>query len=87
MKIEKNAVAGTLESSDIYISVEPAEALELEIDSVVKNQYYDEIERTLQEVLKEFEIESGKISVKDRGALECVIRARMETAIKRGGAC
>lgn len=87
MKIEKNAVAGTLESSDIYISVEPAEVLELEIDSVVKNQYYDEIERTLQEVLKEFEIESGKISVKDRGALECVIRARMETAIKRGGAC
>lgn len=87
MKIEKNAVAGTLESSDIYISVEPAETLTLEIDSVVSNQFYDEIERTLQEVLKEFEIESGKVSVKDRGALECVIRARMETAIKRGGAC
>ncbi|MGI6094191.1 MAG: citrate lyase acyl carrier protein [Lachnospiraceae bacterium] len=87
MKIEKNAVAGTLESSDIYISVEPAETLELEIDSVVSNQYYDEIHRTLQEVLQEYKIESGKVSVKDRGALECVIRARMETAIKRGGAC
>ena len=36
MKILKNAVAGTLESSDLFIQVEPEDTeLILEIDSVV----------------------------------------------------
>jgi len=30
-------------------------------------------------------LELGKIFIKDKGALDCVIRARMETALKRGG--
>ena len=44
MKILKNAVAGTLESSDLFIQIEPDEKeLTLEIDSVVANQYMDAI--------------------------------------------
>ena len=44
MKILKNAVAGTLESSDLFIQIEPDEKeLTLEIDSVVANQYMDSI--------------------------------------------
>ena len=44
MKILKNAVAGTLESSDLFIQVEPEDTeLILEIDSVVANQYMDAI--------------------------------------------
>lgn len=40
MQIEKNAVAGTLESSDALVTVEPAEqGIELEISSSVMNQY------------------------------------------------
>lgn len=87
MKIVKNAVAGTLESSDIFICVEPSEGLEIEIESVVKDQYYHSIYNTVEEVLKEHQVEEGKISVNDRGALDCVIRARLETAVKRGGEC
>lgn len=87
MKIVKNAVAGTLESSDIYISVEPASELEIEIESVVKDQYYQAIYKTVEEVLEEHQVKNGKFNINDRGALDCVIRARLETAVKRGGEC
>ena len=44
MKILKNAVAGTLESSDLFIQIEPDDKeLTLEIDSVVANQHLDSI--------------------------------------------
>ena len=86
MKISKNAVAGTLESSDLFVQIEPDENnLTLEIDSVVANQHMDAIRAAVLETLKEFEVSSGKIFIKDKGALDCVIRARVETALKRGG--
>ena len=86
MKILKNAVAGTLESSDLFIQVEPEDTeLILEIDSVVANQYMDAIRGTVLDTLKEFGVSTGKIFIQDKGALDCVIQARMETALKRGG--
>lgn len=86
MKILKNAVAGTLESSDLFIQIEPDDKeLTLEIDSVVANQHLDSIRVAVVDILNEFEISTGKIYIKDKGALDCVIRARMETALKRGG--
>ena len=86
MKILKNAVAGTLESSDLFVQIEPDENnLTLEIDSVVANQHMDALRAAVLETLKEFEVSSGKIFIKDKGALDCVIRARVETALKRGG--
>lgn len=86
MKILKNAVAGTLESSDLFIQIEPDDKeLTLEIDSVVANQHLDSIWGAVVDTLNEFEISTGKIYIKDKGALDCVIRARMETALKRGG--
>ena len=86
MKILKNAVAGTLESSDLFVQIEPDENnLTLEIDSVVANQHMDAIRAAVLETLKEFEVSSGKIFIKDKGARDGVIRARVETALKRGG--
>ena len=86
MKILKNAVAGTLETSDLLIQIEPDEnQLTLEIDSVVANQYMDSIRAAVLDTLQEFDVTTGKIFIKDKGALDCVIRARMETALKRGG--
>ena len=85
MQIEKNAVAGTLESSDVFVTLEPRdEGLEIEIDSVVKNQFGDAILRTVEDVLAELDVQNAKLSIVDRGALDCVIRARVETAVMRG---
>ena len=85
MNITSIAVAGTLESSDIYVEVEPSDALELNIESVVLSQYGDEIRATILSVLEELGVKSGRISVQDKGAIDCTIRARVETAVRRAG--
>ena len=85
MNITSIAVAGTLESSDIYVEVEPSEELELNIESVVLNQFGEEIRATILSVLDELGVKNGKISVQDKGAIDCTIRARVETAVRRAG--
>ena len=84
MDIIKNASAGTMESSDVYVEIEPADKLQLELESVVQAQFGDEIRAVVQEVLQQCGVEKASVRVVDRGALECVIRARVETAIVRG---
>ena len=84
-KIFHPAQAGTLGSSDVFVSLEPNDqGLEIDIDSVVIKQFGDDILRVVKEVLSEQEITDAKVSIVDRGALECVLRARVETAILRG---
>ena len=85
MNINSIAVAGTLESSDIYVEVEPCDTLELEIESVVLHQFGEEIRATILSVLEELGVTSGRISVQDKGAIDCTIRARVETAVRRAG--
>ena len=83
-EIVKKAWAGTLESSDAYVEVEPAQELTVELQSVVQVQFGDAIEAAVRAVLAECGVEKALVKVMDRGALECVIRARVETALLRG---
>ena len=84
-KIVKKVSAGTLESSDVYIELEPNEGgIQLELESVVYHQFGDSIKEVVLDMLKQFDVQNAKVFVTDRGALECVIRARVETAIIRG---
>lgn len=84
MDILKCASAGTLESSDAYIEIEPVESgLSIQLESVVLGQFGDSIDRTVREVLAEQGVENANVRVIDRGALGCVLRARVETAILR----
>ena len=85
MKIVRSASAGTMESSDAYVEIEPGiDGIDIRLDSIVKAQYGDAIETTIQKVLRENQVDSAVIRVVDRGALDCVIRARVETAVVRG---
>ncbi|HHV42524.1 MAG TPA: citrate lyase acyl carrier protein [Clostridiaceae bacterium] len=83
MKILREASSGTLESSDVLVTVYPAETLSLEIESPVLAQYGDKIEATCREVLARLKVETGVIKLQDQGALDCTIRARLETAVRR----
>ncbi len=84
-QIIKFATAGTDEKSDAVITVEPCEAgLQLEIKSVVMNQFGPAIEASVREVLQDMGVENAIVKVADRGALDCVLRARVETAVLRG---
>ena len=84
MELIKSAVAGTMESSDAYVEIEPAEGLQIQLESVVAQQFGDAIRAVVADVLAEQGVENAKIRVVDRGALECVLRARIETAVVRG---
>jgi citrate lyase subunit gamma (acyl carrier protein) len=84
LNIQKSASAGTMESSDVYVQIEPANNLEIQVESVVYNQFGQAIREVVTEVLQEQGIEAASVRIIDRGALECVIRARVETAILRG---
>ena len=84
MEIVKNASAGTMESSDVYVEIEPAQMLTVGLESVVKAQFGDAILNVVNEVLSQHQVDKAAVRIVDRGALECVIRARVETAILRG---
>ena len=84
MEIVRIASAGTMESSDAYVEIDPAESLQIQLESVVLAQFGDDIRKTVTEVLQEQGVEKASVRVIDRGALDCVIRARVETAVIRG---
>lgn len=83
MKIVKEAVAGTLESSDLMIRVSSSEKLNVNINSTVEAQFGDDILRTVKEILAKLNIDKVEISIDDKGALDCVLRARLLTALMR----
>ena len=84
-EIIKFATAGTDEKSDAVITIEPCKTgLQVEIKSVVMNQFGPAIEASVREVLAEQGVANAIVRVADRGALDCVLRARVETAILRG---
>ena len=84
MQIEKNAMAGTLESSDALVTVEPGEdGVELELTSSVMNQYSRQIRATVLETLDRLGVTQGRVTVVDKGALDCTIKARVECAVLR----
>ena len=85
VNIVRSASAGTMESSDVYVEIEPGTGkLEVQLESVVQGQFGDAIRDVVCEVLSECGVESACVRVVDRGALDCVIRARVETAVMRG---
>lgn len=83
MVIEKSAIAGTLESSDAQVTVEPGEGLKLNISSSVLNQYGRQIRATILETLERLEVTDGVVTVVDKGALDCTLKARVECAVYR----
>lgn len=83
MIVEKSAMAGTLESSDAMVTVEPAEGLDVSIESSVLNQYGRQIRATVLETLDRLEVKNAKVIVVDKGALDCTLKARVECAVFR----
>lgn len=84
MAICKEAKAGTLESSDALVLVAPSEeALSIEVQSVVQKRFGKAILALTQQVCAAFGVEKGIVRVNDKGALECTLRARLETALER----
>ncbi|AFR03164.1 citrate lyase acyl carrier protein [Pectobacterium carotovorum subsp. carotovorum] len=84
MKIVKEFLAGTFESSDLLVKVAPADGkLTVVINSEVMKQFGHQIKQVVNDTLKELGVQEGTIIVDDKGALDCVIRARVQSAVLR----
>ena len=84
MEIMRPATAGTLESSDAQVTVEPGEGrLELDLSSSVMNQYGRQIKATVLDTLERLGVTDARVTVVDKGALDCTLKARVECAVFR----
>ncbi len=86
MELKQLGIAGTLESSDILITIQPQEkgtGRIIELDSPIKAQFGEQIIITIEKVLKRYDVQDVIVSARDRGALDFTIRARTETALLR----
>ena len=85
MSAQHSAVAGTLESNDILITISSSggNANSMSLSSIVINQFGPAIRAVIDQCLEASGLSGVEVTVQDKGALECTIKARMETAIAR----
>lgn len=87
MEIRRAAQAGTLESCDAAVTVEPrapGQAGELEV--LVEGgdrRFAGRVREAALGALAELGVKSAKVTVRDRSALDCTIRARVLAACLR----
>ncbi len=89
MEIKKTGVAGTVESSDIIVRIEPGEepGVKVHLTSSVMQQFGRIIEQTIRETLDELDVDNVRVEAVDKGALDCTVRARTAAAAYRAAEC
>lgn len=85
MKVMDTGIAGTIESSDIMIRVQKndQEGIKIELSSSVEKQFGEHIRNVIIQCLEQKQIKQAHVIGIDKGALDCVIKARTSTAIDR----
>ena len=85
MSAHISALAGTLESNDILITISSVDggANSVSLSSIVINQFGPAIRAVIGQCLASSGLSGVEVTAQDKGALECTIKARMETAIAR----
>ena len=86
MELKTTGIAGTMESGDILIEMEPQSSggISLELNSIVSSQFGRRIREVIEETLRECGVENALVHAVDKGALDCTIRARVSAAAYRG---
>lgn len=86
MKLVKTGIAGTMESGDIMVEIEPrgGTGVDVELTSNVSNQFGGQIKRMIEQTLAENGVDGVNVKAVDKGALDCTIRARVTAAALRG---
>ena len=77
--------AGSLESSDCLITISDSDKLDIIIESVVFDQFGEQIKQVLLNTLEEHNVSKMHVVCLDKGALDYTIKSRLETALKRRG--
>ena len=83
MEIKQTALAGTLESSDVQITLSKGQGINIDLNSSVGGLYGKQIKKVITDTLAKYEITDANVKLVDKGALDCVIKARMMAVIQR----
>lgn len=88
VRVRRRASAGRMDDtvrSDCYVEVEVMQAggITLNLESKVESLYGDAIRLQLTQICASLGVQHLAFRIVDRGALPCVLAARIETAIKR----
>ena len=89
MKLITTGSAGTMESNDIMITVEPTDegGVQVELTSNVYQQFGKQIIAVIRETAAGYGVENALITAVDKGALDCTVQARVSTALMRAADC
>ena len=82
----KTAQAGTVESMDCLVTVseaEPGTGLALTLAGSSVARFSKAMEKAVRETLESLGIRDLTVSVQDNGALDLVLKARVEAAVAR----
>lgn len=84
MIVTHDAAAGTLESGDALVRVSPQDELVVSVTTSVEAQFGDAVRAVVAATLTELDLAAGGVTVVDKGALDCTLRARVQAAVARG---
>ena len=85
MEIKKIGMAGTMESSDISVTIEPSKesGINVILQSPLEKQFGKQIIKVIKETISSKGIDNAIVRAVDKGAIDYVIKARTETALYR----
>lgn len=86
MEMLISSCAGTLESGDAYVQIDPTPGagIVISLKSSVERQFGDQIRAVVQQTLEELGVRDAHVSINDMGALDPIIAARVAAAAYRG---
>lgn len=85
-RILREGKAGLDERGDVLVCLSPGElnsGIQIEIESTLMSLFGDQIRASVLGVVEGYGLQDLKLTVRDRGALDYAIRARVQTAVER----
>ena len=85
-RILREAKAGLDERGDVLVCLSPGElnsGVQIEIESTLMSLFGDQIRASAVEVIEGYGLKDLKLTIRDQGALDYAIRARVQTVIER----
>ena len=85
-RILREAKAGLDERGDVLVCLSPGElnsGVQIEIESTLMSLFGDQIRASVLEVVEGYGLNDLKLAIRDQGALDYALRARVQTAIER----
>lgn len=85
MEIKVAAIAGSMESSDIMLTISPSDtgSITIDLESSVEKQFGRRIRQVILETLEKLGVTSAQVQAVDKGALDMTIVARTIAATYR----